>query len=185
MAHSSYGRAAPLLAGVGFFLVGCADTQSLSTAPPEGPGAALADASAVPSIDGTWNWSEEVKFVFHRDVALALGITPEGEATNATCFNSGTITFDQSGSTFEGTMTQPIGTCRTRGGQEFSNVFDEPFPIVDGSITGHSIHFGFSSPDCPYNAVLTLQGDQAVSASGQGNCNAPQLVFHSRWQASR
>ena len=162
--------------------------EQASTAPrPVGTGnpTGLAESRVVPTIDGTWNWSEEINFVFHRDLALEIGITPEGEVTHANCFDSGTIIFDQSGSTFEGTATQPIGTCRTRGGQEFSNVFPEPFPVFDGRITGQSIHFGFSSPDCPYNAVLTLQGDQAVSASGQGNCNAPQLVFHSRWQAHR
>jgi hypothetical protein len=176
----------PMAALAGVLALAC--EQAPPTAPrPAGSAdpALVAQSRALPTVDGTWNWSEEINFVFHRDLALAIGITPEGEVTHAHCFDSGTITLDQSGSTFEGTATQPIGTCRTRGGQEFSNVFPEPFPVFDGSITGHSIHFGFSSPDCPYNAVLTLQGNQAVSASGQGNCNAPQLVFHSRWQAHR
>jgi hypothetical protein len=152
------------------------------------PASGTADAlraAAVPNIDGTWNWSEEINFVFHRDLALASGITPEGEITRATCFNSGSITFDQSGSTFEGTATQPNGICRTSGGQDITNIFPDPFAVVDGLITGESLHFGFSSPDCPYQGVLTLEGDRAVAMTGQGNCNSPRLVFHSRWQASR
>ncbi|MBA2459904.1 MAG: hypothetical protein H0V43_13235 [Gemmatimonadales bacterium] len=167
--------------------VGC---EQASLTAPQAAGAAAAAAvpalsRALPTIDGTWNWSEEVNHLLHRDFALAIGVTPEGEVTHATCFNSGTITFDQRGSTFEGTATQPNGTCRTRGGQDIPNIFPEPFPLFEGRITGRSIHFGFSSPECPYQGVLTLNGDRAVSARGQGKCSAPRLVFHSRWQAYR
>jgi hypothetical protein len=182
-------RAIALLAAVVCAVAGCSDhpnSAELSTAP-QATGDALpgSEVRAVPSIAGTWTWSEEVDVVLHPDDALAFGITPEGESTQATCVNSGTITFEQDGATFEGIATQPNGVCRTTGGQEFSNVFPEPFPVFEGRITGNTIHFGFSSPDCPYQAVLVLEAGEAVSASGQGNCNLPQLVFHSQWEASR
>ena len=188
MSHLPETRPALLLLGAALFLLGCDASRSPLTAPQSagsGDGDASSGVRAVPSIDGTWSWSEEVNLVLHPEFALAFGITPEGEATHATCVNSGTVTFAQSGTTFEGSATQPNGDCRTRGGQEFLNVFPEPFALFDGRITGNTIHFGFSSPDCPYTAVLVLEGGEAVSASGQGNCNLPRLVFHSHWQASR
>ena len=179
---------ASLLVGAALLLAGCDDSRSLSTAPQAtGSGDALpaSNVRTVPSIAGTWNWSEEANLVLHPKFALASGITPEGQATHAACVTSGTISFEQNGATFEGSATQPNGDCRTTGGQEFSNAFPEPFPVFDGRITGKTLHFGFSLPDCPYQAVLVLEAGEAVSASGQGNCNLPRLVFHSHWEASR
>jgi hypothetical protein len=167
-------------------LAGCGDQAGL-VAPAAvhdagGSGAALA-AGAV-DVSGSWNWREEVVSVMPREIALLIGLEPEGRVTHVTCTDFGTMTLVQTGSTVTGTATQ-TSVCRTRGGQQFS-----PFPpelaITDGRLAGRSLHFDFSG--CAYHAVATLAGGVAVRLEGTGICPVelhPALLKTVTWEAVR
>ena len=152
---------------------------------------------AAPDVSGTWEWSEIQNFLISADLAVLNGIAPEGPYTYVTCHNSGIMVFDQDGSSFTGVAGQD-GDCETRGGQEFA--FDLPFPfipIVDGRVSGRTMHFGFSSPLCPYRGVLEFDGGEVagIGGGGTGQCRPPfsldgtppvdNLAITSRWEATR
>jgi hypothetical protein len=171
--------AATLLAGCGDRgpLVAPADLRATT-----GPVAAVA-AGAI-DVSGSWSWHEDVVSVMPREIALVLGLTPEGTVTHVTCTDFGTMTVTQTGSTFTGTATQ-TSVCRTRGGQQFS-----PFPpdltVTDGRVVGRSLQFSFGG--CPYHAVATLAGGGAVLLEGTGACAVdlhPALLKTVTWEAVR
>jgi hypothetical protein len=167
-------------------LAGCGDQGPL-VAPTDlrettRPVAAVA-AGAI-DVSGSWSWREEVVSVMPREIALILGLTPEGTVTHVTCTDFGAMTLVQTGSTFGGTATQ-TSICRTRGGQQFS-----PFPpelaITDGRIAGRSLHFDFGG--CAYHAVATPAGGAAVRLEGTGICPVdlhPALLKTVTWDAVR
>lgn len=167
----------------------------------EGPlGSGVLDPAgkpAVPDVSGEWAWSETQRFLLSADLAALIGIVPEGTHTDVTCHNSGTMVLDQDGAAFTGVAGQE-GDCVTTGGQEFE--FDIPFPfieIVEGRVSGRTVHFGFSSPLCPYRGVLQFDGGDVagIGGGGTGQCRPPfsldgtppfdQLAITSRWQAAR
>jgi hypothetical protein len=149
-------------------LAGCGDPARL-VAPADvlDAGAPLATVAALPvDVSGSWSWQEELVSVMPQEIAILIGLQPEGTVTHVTCTDYGTITLVQSGSTFAGTATQ-TSVCQTRGGQQFS-----PFPpevdITNGRINGQSLHFDFGG--CPYDAVATPAGGEALRLEGTGMC---------------
>jgi hypothetical protein len=184
MQHSRFFKAAILLT-VGLAAYACGEEGSLTTAPRD------LDLAAKPApfdISGDYVWSETGKGLISEEFAEAFfGIQPEGKVTHATCQNQGTFTLVQNGTSFSGEATQ-TGTCVTRGGQVFDNTFPFPFPILNGRITGRSIHFDFSDPICPYVGVLQIAGGQVVGVRGTGRCGpiGPRDHFKTiGWEATR
>ncbi len=66
--------------------------------------------------------------------------------------------------------------------------FPEPFPLLNGRVSGRAIHFDFSDPICPYVGDLTLEGGFATAMNGTGRCGplGPRDHFKTvTWQATR
>lgn len=144
-----------------------------------------AQADAI-DLGGTWNWSETVKTIFPPLIAGIIGIVPEGPVTHATCYDTGTMTLIQTGSTFVGTATQS-SICTTSGGQQYAPPFPPTLDILDGRIEGRSIDFSFSE-GCPYQGTVSLDGGIAVQIGGTGMCEImlhPALLKTVTWQATR
>jgi hypothetical protein len=172
---------------VATLLAGCGDPARLvAPAAVRGTGRPLTSvASGTVDVSGAWQWREEVVSLMPREIALLIGLTPEGTVTHVTCTDQGTMTLVQTGSTFTGAVTQ-TSLCRTRGGQEFS-AFPPELAVTDGRVEGRSLRFSFGG--CPYHAVATLAGDGvAVQLKGTGVCPVelrPALLKTVTWEAAR
>jgi hypothetical protein len=179
-------RRPAVYAAVATLLASCGDpARVVAPADIRGVGAPLASVAAgVIDVGGAWSWHEEVVSIMPREIALLIGLEPEGNVTHVTCTDFGAMTLAQTGATFTGTATQ-TSLCRTRGGQQFS-----PFPpelaITDGRIAGRSLHFDFGG--CAYHAVAAPAGGVAVRLEGTGICPVdlhPALLKTVTWDAVR
>jgi hypothetical protein len=147
-------------------------------------------AGKPPAIDiaGTWSFSEEAKGLIPEEFATEFfGIQPEGRATHFICHDEGTFTIVQDGSSFTGT-TEQTGICVTNGGQIITNDSPGPAPLLDGRVSGRTIHSDFSDPICPYTGVLTVESGFATAMNGTGRCGpfGPRDHFKTvTWQATR
>jgi hypothetical protein len=139
-------------------------------------------------LSGSWTWTaDRITTIFPPLIAEILGIQPEGGAvTHATCEASGTMNLAQTRDTFQGTATQ-ASLCTTLGGQQIVSPFPSTIEIVDGRITGRSIHFLFD-PECPFQAAVSVSDGIAVALDGTGKCAPelhPGLLKTVSWRATR
>ena len=128
-------------------------------------------------IGGEWSWSKTEQLTFPAWVAAMFGIDAEGPVTRGTCAVSGTMTVEQTGSTFTGEVATVEQGCVTTGGQPFLEGGGTVGPIIDGRIRGRSIfmqRFG-NGVVCDFHAVASeIEGGIAsLLDGGGGNCLVP------------
>ena len=119
----------------------------------------------VANIAGTWNFSDNIS-------SAAVGIS---------CNSAGTVTLNQSGSTFTGTVNATSGTCTDSFGTVVDNTGTQS--ITGGQINGTNITFQI--PFCQLSA--TLSGTNRIS--GAETCTidvaGQPINFTGTFQASR
>lgn len=119
-----------------------------------------------PSVSGTWNYSE----------------TQNDSQHSISCDNSGTITINQSGTTFTGSYTQQ-GTCTGPGGTADNSGAGN---VSGGQITNRNV--SFQADYCKYTGSVG-SGDAPNTMSGTGTCtltsSGTTYNFDVTWQASR
>ena len=148
----------------------------------DGP-AASAGASSPVDVGGTWVHTETVWLTFAGLAAPAFGVAPEGPVLHVTCEVVGTLTLDQDGSTFTGTLTfdDARTACRTKGGQTASAPWANPYTAaISGSVTGHALHFDQVEPDgivCPKNGSATVVDGIATRLDIRGRCDLSAFPF--------
>jgi hypothetical protein len=159
-------------------LIGCTgapahDWTGLAGGLPTGPAVVLPASPA--DLSGAWNWSRSEILRMPPLVAALVGIVPEGSNTHARCESSGTLLLVQAGSSFSGTATKTANACTTNGGQTFVQPGNQ-FQIVDGRISGNSVHFSIEEPivaPCPHRAVIAVEAGVPSALNGTGRCVLP------------
>lgn len=164
-----------LALALGAALAGCSEGELMGPSS-ESEASLSASSASVVDLSGGWNWSNVEALTFPPDVALMVGIAPEGEVTQARCESAGSMTLVQTGASFEGQATKTSNSCETRGGQAFQQPATV-LQITDGRVRGHSAHFSFHSfvvRPCPHQVVIsTDQSGTATALSGTGRCVLP------------
>ena len=172
---------AALTFGAAMVLGSCADPES-NGASLTGPDAHAAtmhpSAATAPSIAGDWVWSHRTVFVVPTPVAAtvvpaAVHDHLTGPVTRIECVVSGTMTLVQAGPQFSGTSTQ-LSDCALKTGPGFAMpiVYQSPFEVSNGTITGRS--FTFNVGDGCLNRGNLLVTDGVVTGwRATGACEIP------------
>lgn len=139
-----------------FFVLLTACSGGESSTQPSGPA----------NIAGTWNFSESKTDTEH----------------SISCNNSGTMTINQSGSTFSGTYST-TGSCTGPGGSIDNSGTGS---ISGGQINGSSISFQIDF--CEYSGTMS-SSDSPNTMEGNGSCSFQEagetFNFDATWQAGR
>lgn len=165
-------------------VTGCAgDGPSGAVAAPRTPSANVGVAGAAIDVDGTWDHVETVHLTFTGEAAAAFGVVAEGPVLHVTCDVVGTMTLDQDGATFTGTLAfdDARTTCRTAGGQTGSAPWTVPYSAaLSGRVTGHAIHITQIEPEgivCTKHGSATVAGGVATRLDIRGGCDLSAFPF--------
>lgn len=152
------------------------ESQTIGTADP------VAASPAAVDISGDWVYAAEVQLVFPGFVAPEFGYAQEGPVLRLNCTASGTTSMVQEGSSYTSVSIQEQASCTTLGGQ----VGPAPWPpgpaIVEGTISGRSLHYA-SEPDeagitCGGNGVIkAIAGGTATEVNLRGGCDLSAFPF--------
>lgn len=181
--HNTYRLPALIILAI-LLLAGCSDEAPTSVdlgsvEPSSAPETAA--AQQVPDLTGTWAWSETTVIQVREPYVVPFfGIQPEGPITHVRCDSEGTLSLNQTGSTFNGSGTQS-STCVTQGGQAVPAPFPPTLTLIDGEVRGRSFRFTYDAGPfptgetifCPYQGSIRVEGDMAVELKGHGDCLLP------------
>jgi hypothetical protein len=130
-----------------------------------------------PNVSGNWSWNGKTIILGPDELIMAFFGIPESEGPvmRLICDTWGTMTLTQSGTSFSGVADQD-GSCTTAGEQSASTTPFPPFFSIDGSVTGHAVHFDGDVGEgivCPYQGSLDVQDGLATQLNATGRCVVP------------